>query len=972
MARIHGFEVIQIREIPEIKTKATHFTHLKSGAELLSLENSDDNKVFGISFRTPPDDSSGLPHILEHSVLCGSRKYPLKEPFVELLKGSLNTFLNAFTFPDKTVYPLASQNLKDFYNLIDVYLDAVFYPCISRRIFEQEGWHYELDDPAQALRLKGVVFNEMKGAFSSPDSLLYRYSQHSLFPDNVYGLESGGDPDEIPNLSYKQFKDFHTRYYHPSNSRIFFYGNDDPEERLRFLDSRLRDFEISTPSPEICLQEPFEKPAELTFSYHVAEARDAEKKGMMTVNWLFPESGDPQRDLACAMLGYILVGTQASPLRRALINSGLGEDLIGGGLHDSLRQLYFSTGLTGIAVEDAETVEGLIQETLNELVLTGIDPDTIEAAVNTIEFHLREQNTGSFPRGLSLFFASLTTWLHGKDPIAPLAFEEPLRAVKQQIRNEQQFFESMIQTYLLENPHRCTVLLKPDPAIENIRTINEEARLAEAKAVMTPQELDALVERTRELKRWQETPDAPEVLAKLPGLTLADLEKKGRQIPLDVFKHDDSEILYHDLFTNGILYLDLGFDLHTLPQDLLPYAALFGNALVKLGTRSEDFVKLSQRIGRTTGGIWPSFLNAAFQGSSKSGAWLFLHGKATMNQVEDLLGLMRDVLLNVTLDNRERVKQIVLETKARKESGLVPSGHVSARTRLGAHFHESAWFSEQSSGVSSLFFIRKLASDIEEDWPLVLEKLEEVRRIVINRSALVCNVTLDGDNWEHLQPTLRAVLSEFPAAELTRAEWKPQPFSSHEGLTIPAQVNFVAKGANLYKNGYTYHGSSAVITQYLRSSWLWEKVRVQGGAYGGFCSFNRRSGLFSYLSYRDPNLLKTLENYDLTAKFLQDTTLDDEELTKTIIGAIGQIDDYQLPDAKGYSSMVRYLLGENDEFHQNIRDEVLSTTVQDFKDFAEVLERVSDQGDVVVLGSEDAIQAANAEHETALEILTVL
>ena len=972
MSTIHGFKLIQERDIPEINTKAKYFKHLKSGAELLSLENDDENKVFGISFRTPPDDSTGLPHILEHSVLCGSRKYPVKEPFVELIKGSLNTFLNAFTFADKTAYPVASQNVKDLYNLADVYLDAVFYPRIDPHIFEQEGWHYELDAPDRPLNFKGVVFNEMKGAFSSPDSILGRHSQQSLFPDNAYGLESGGDPTVIPNLSYEQFKAFHENYYHPSNSRIFFYGDDDREERLRFLDSWLKDFDAASPSPEIDLQKPFEEPRSLTIPYDAGEIESDVKKGMLTVNWLFPEGGDLQTSLAFLMLDYILVGTQASPLRKALIDSGFGEDVTGGGLSDSLRQMYFSTGLKGIAVEDAKKVEELIQTSLKELVEKGIEPEMVEAALNTTEFHLREQNTGNFPRGLSLMIESLSTWLHGKDPIAPLAFEEPLQALKKQIKDEKGFFESMIQTHLLDNPHRSSVLLKPDPEVGKAQKAEEEAVLTKAKAAMSAEELEALVERTQELKRLQETPDAPEDLAKLPMLSLADLDTKEKLIPLEVLKEHDTEILYHDLFTNGIVYLDLALNLHTLPQELLPYAPLFGKALVKLGTETEDFVKLSQRIGRKTGGIWPSFFNSAFPESEQSAAWLFLRGKSTMDQVEELLAIMRDVLLTVKLDNQERFKQIVLESKARKESSLVPSGHASARTRLGAHFHESGWYSEQSSGVSSLFFVRRLGEEIERDWPSVLEKLEDVRRIVVNRNAMVCNVTLDKANWEKFQPKLTATLKKFPAAECTLAEWQPESFASREGLTIPSQVNFVAKGANLYKTGYKYHGSIAVITHYLRTTWLWEKVRVQGGAYGGFCIFDRRSGIFSYLSYRDPNLLKTLENYDLTAQFLQDTELSDDELGKGIIGVIGQLDDYQLPDAKGYTSMVRHLLGESDEFRQKIRDEVLGTTAQDFKNFAEVLQAVAEQGEVVVVGADDAIQAANDEGDAQLETLKVL
>ncbi len=968
----YGFELVREQNIFEINTNAKLFRHVKSGAELLSLENNDENKVFGITFRTPPPDSTGLPHIMEHSVLCGSRKYPVKEPFIELVKGSLNTFLNAMTFPDKTSYPVASQNVKDLYNLIDVYLDAVFYPRITPNIFEQEGWHYELEDSETPLTFKGVVFNEMKGAYSSPDSILARYSKQSLFPDTPYGVDSGGDPVEIPRLTYEQFKAFHETYYHPSNARIFFYGDDDPEERLRFLDGYLQDFEAIAVASEIALQNRFEQPNRLTVPYDASEDESSAKKGMMTMNWMLAEIDDPETTLGLGILSHILVGTPASPLRKALIDSGLGEDLTGGGVSAELRQSMFSTGLKGIAAADTEKVEKLIVDTLNALVQDGIDPDMVEASLNTLEFNLREMNTGSYPRGLIVMLAALSTWLHGKDPFAALAFEAPLHGVKERLKAGESYFEQLIETYLVKNPHRTTVLLKPEPDEGKRQKSAEEERLAQVRATMRGEEVETTITRTAELKRLQETPDPPEALATIPMLTLNDLEQKNKLIPLEVIEKGAAKVLYHDLFTNGIVYLDLGFDLHVLPQELLPYVPLFGNALTKVGTEQEDFVKLSQRIGRKTGGIWASVFNASVLESDQSTVRLFLRGKATVAQTDDLLRILRDVLLTVKLDNQERFKQLVLESKARKESSLVPGGHGVVHTRLGAHFNESGWFSEQTGGVNSLFFIRQLAEELEKDWPSVLAKLEELRRILVNRNAMICNVTLDNTNWTQFQPKLEQLLDELPAAAAPTVAWTPQQLPDFEGLTIPARVNYVAKGTNLYDLGYTYHGSSAVILNYLRTSWLWEKVRVQGGAYGGFCTFDRRSGVFSYISYRDPNLLKTLENYDQTAQFLKQLELSEDELTKSIIGVIGQIDNYQLPDAKGYTAMVRYLMGETDEKLQQVRDEVFSTTDNDFKAFADILQQVNEKGLVVVLGSQEAIEQANIERSNWLETLKVL
>jgi hypothetical protein len=429
MPVIHGFELIRQQEIPELKTKASLFRHLKTGAELLSLENDDENKVFGITFRTPPADSTGVAHIMEHSVLCGSRKYPVKEPFVELIKGSLHTFVNAFTYPDKTCYPVASTNLQDFYNLIDVYLDAVFYPRLTPYTLQQEGWHYEIEKLDDPLAFKGVVFNEMKGAYSSPDRVLGEHSQHSIFPDNTYSVESGGHPKHIPDLTFEQFMAFHQTYYHPSNSYIFFYGDDKPEERLRMVDEYLQHFERAKIASEISLQPRFDQPRRFAHRYAAGAEADLGKKGMVTVNWLLTETTDREINLAIKTLAHILVGTPASPLHKALIDSGLGEDVTGG-LESELRQMYFSTGLKGIAVADADKVESLIFDTLRKLADGGIDPQTIEASLNTIEFSLRENNTGSFPRGLALMLRALTNWLYGSDPLTPLAFETPLAAIK--------------------------------------------------------------------------------------------------------------------------------------------------------------------------------------------------------------------------------------------------------------------------------------------------------------------------------------------------------------------------------------------------------------------------------------------------------------------------------------------------------------------------------------------------------------
>jgi len=971
MTITHGFELLETRDIPELNTQAKRYRHVETGAELLSLENADENKVFTVAFRTPPPDSTGLPHIMEHSVLCGSRKYPVKEPFIELAKGSLNTFLNAFTFNDKTAYPIASQNVQDFYNLIDVYMDAVFYPRITPEILQQEGWHYELENPDDPLTYKGVVFNEMKGAYSSPDSLVGRYSEQSLFDEHVYALDSGGDPEVIPQLTYAQFKHFHETYYHPSNARFFFYGDDDPEKRLKIVQDYLKDFTTRSVDSGIPLQARFDAPRRLTRPYPVSE--DAESpKAYITVNWLLTENTDPTLTLALDILGHILLGIPASPLRKALIDSGLGEDVIGGGLDDSLRQLTFYTGLKGVRKEDTGKVEALIFDTLRALVAEGIDPDTIAASVNTIEFKLREQNFGAFPRGLVVLIRALSTWLHDGDPFAPIAFEAPLNAVKAGLAENPRYFEALIQVHLLDNPHHTIFTLEPDATLAQRQEAAEREKLAQARATMTDEDLRAVAENTARLKALQEAPDPPEALATIPSLKLADLDKESKPVPTEISSLDGAQIVYHDLFTNGIFYVDVGFDLHTLPQALLPYATLFGAALLEIGTETEDFVKLTQRIGQKTGGITPATFHGLVRDTDTAASWLFLRGKATVAQTDDLLAILRDVLLTVKLDNPERFMQMLLEKKAREEAMLIPAGHRVALSRLRARFNEAYWAAEKMSGVDYLFFLRRLIEQVQQDWPSVLAQLEAVRDILINRDALLCNVTVDNDNWQTVQPKLAGFLATLPATETARAAWTPDAPTGPEGLTIPAQVNYVGKGASLFDLGYTRHGSLEVIVNYLRTTWLWEKIRIQGGAYGAMCIADAHTGVLTYVSYRDPNLLGTLKNYDGTSAFLRKLDLPDDELVKSIIGAIGTIDAYQLPDAKGYSALLRHLIGYSDAARQQYRDEVLSTTPADFRAFADVLNRLNEAGEVVVVGAPDAIAAAQTEGGIDFTITKIL
>ncbi|MBE7733071.1 insulinase family protein [Devosia faecipullorum] len=964
-----AFTLVRDEKIAEINSEARLYRHNKTGAEVLSLVNDDENKVFGITFRTPPEDSTGIAHILEHSVLCGSQKYPVKKPFVELLKGSMHTFLNAMTFPDKTAYPVASQNLKDFYNLVDVYLDAVLFPLITPETFEQEGWHYELDNPEAPLVYKGVVFNEMKGVYSSPDSVMHTLTQNALFPDTTYGKSSGGDPKVIPDLTYEQFKNFHQTYYHPSNALVVFSGDDAPDKRLDILDAYFSRFENKTVDAEVHLQPRWNAPRSVSGTYAGNVDEEKRRDGMVSVNWMLDPPEGRDETLSHGMLSYLLAGNAAAPLRKKLTESGLGEGMIGGGISSYLRQPMAGFGLKGVDPADAGKIEALVLETLAEIAATGFSAEQVEAAVNTFEFNLREQNTGSQPRGMNYMFGALGTWLHGGDPLAPLRFETPLASLKK--KAAEGHFEAEIRRLFLDNPHRLTSRLEADPE-QGEREAREEAdRLAAVRDGLDATQLQALVERTERLKALQESVDRPEDLAKIPTLTLADLDRDIRTIPTEESRIGGARLLYHPLPTLGILYLDVGFDLHALDKDMLPFLPLFGRALLQTGTTREDFVSLTQRIGRTSGGMAQHRALATRQDGEGSAAWFFLSGKAVADKFAPMLEIFSDVLGGARLDNRDRFRQMALEEKAGFEARLVPGGNGFVDTRIKAGLTEAGWMAEQMSGVSYGHFLKELVKRIDADWPGVEAMLNAMRERLFKRGGMVVNLTADAGLAEKARAELAGFVETMPEGALRPGDWSHDFAPKNEGLVIPAQVNYVGKGANLKALGIALRASSAVALRLLNTTYLWDKVRVQGGAYGGSSRFDLSSGNFAFLSYRDPNLLKTIDAYDGAAKALR-AEIGETDLVRSVIGVVGDLDRPEFVDAKGYSAMWRILNGTTDALRQQRRDEILSTSRADFLALADALDVVAAKGHVVVLGGESAINGANAQRPGLLAVSKVL
>ena len=965
---IHGFSLIREETMQETGGRVRLWRHGVTGAELLSVCNDDENKSFGVSFRTPPKDSTGVAHILEHSVLCGSEKYPVKEPFVELLKSSLQTFLNALTFPDKTCYPVASCNLQDFYNLVDVYIDAVFHPRIDENVLRQEGWHIEADTPDGPWEYKGVVYNEMKGVYSSPDSVLMEACQHAVFPDMLYSLDSGGDPAVIPSLTFEAFRLFHATYYHPSNARFFFWGDDPEDARLILLEKVLAPYRRCEVSSEVPLQPRLSTPRQVE-EHYAASGEAGEDKAHVAVNWLLCESRETETMFELNMLEHIIAGLPGSPLRKALMDSGLGEDITGCGLEGDLRQAYFSMGLRSVDPADACKVERIMLDTLSGLAEQGVPGPAVDAALNSLEFMLRENNTGSFPRGLAAMFRSLSDWLYDGDPFAPLAWEKPLASIKRRLAAGEPVFENAIRRWFLENPHRVTVVLLPDTGLAARRQEEEAGRLESTRQGMDAAARENVVKIAAELRAAQQRPDSPEALDTVPSLGKEDLPVSNKSIPREVCSCDGIDVISHDLDTTGILYACLAMDLSAVPTRLLPLVPLYARALTELGTTRHDYVELGFEISAQTGSLDAAPLVFARCSDASPVRYLSLAGKCTAGKVKHMVGIMEEILGEPDFDNHDRFVQMVLEEKARMEQAAVPSGHTLVNTRLGGRLSTVGRLSEELNGVSALFFLRALSRRVEEDWTGVSADLRELHSLVARRDGLKIDMTADASLLDAARPDMLALAQGLPSRPFAAAPACLPALPGAELLSIPAQVNYVGLGLSLADTGYQYHGSLAVIMRHLRMGYLWDRVRVQGGAYGCFARYSRITGAFTFVSYRDPNVAGTLDVYRATADYLGNLVLSEADITRAIVGAVGDMDAYMLPGAKGAASFGRWLSGETEEERQRIRDELLSTRLADFHDFAPFLARGLESAVPCVLGGSDADAVAQAEGWTITRVL---
>jgi Zn-dependent M16 (insulinase) family peptidase len=948
---VHGFTLEQKQFVKELDGECYLFRHKKSGARLLKVVSKDDNKVFSVAFKTPPPDDTGIPHIMEHSVLNGSENFPVKSPFDVLAQGSLKTFLNAMTSSDSTIYPVASRNDKDFSNLMHVYLDAAFKPLIHKdpRILQQEGWHYELESTAGPLAYKGVVYNEMKGAYSAPERQLDYVMNKALFPDNGYGNSSGGRPEAIPQLTYEQFKAFHRKYYHPANSYIYLYGNGDMEKELAFIDGRyLSGYDKIDVDSRIPLQKPLATPTLVRGQYGIPEGTPVDGKTYIARSSVYGLNTDQELNIAMDILAEALVNHQAAPLRLALQKAGIGRDVSAG--VDSIQQPVFTITVTNAEAKDLPRFEQVVADTLKEVAAKGFDRTMLDGIINLQEFRLRE-GRGAFTGIMGAMMAS-SGWMFADNPFITLSFNRELAAIRSKLDGK--YFETLIAKALLNNPHTGTAVMEPKPGLEKELAAELENKLAAIKAKMSPEEISVIVAQTQELLAYQQRKDDPETLRTIPLLEIADIEKKQEDLPLKQETLAGTPLLVSDIFTKGIVYLDLFFDAGAVDQELIPYVQLYSDLVGMMSTAGYAYGDLENQVNLHTGGISTSLdVLAIGRDDGRMKPFFIIRGKAMPEKLGRLADLLKQQLLLSKWDDAARLKELLLRTKAQFEQNLAYNGLGIARSRLASYISNRGAYQDLTSGFGYYQFLGGICR--EPDLKMIAAKLKTVQAMLIKPNGLKVGVTCQEGQLPAVRKELPALLAAIPRGEFKPAAYRFAMEPLNEGFQDASKVQYVLKGSDYKKLGFQYTGKMNVLNQLLSTVYLQNTIRVQGGAYGGFAMMDN-AGFLAFASYRDPNLKKTVENYLGAGRFLTDLTLDERDLRRLIIGTISGWDRPLNPNQKGYLAVRRYLLGDTLAMLQKERDEILGTTVEDLKGFAPMVESVMAQNALCVVGNEKKIE----------------
>ncbi len=955
---VHGFQVDRAVYVKELDSQAYEMRHVQSGARLLYIQNEDDNKVFSISFRTTPTDSTGVPHICEHSTLCGSRKFPLKEPFVELVKGSLNTFLNAMTFPDKTMYPVASRNAIDFKNLMDVYLDAVFFPNMlkDKEVLMQEGWHYEMASADSSLTYSGVVYNEMKGVFSSPDAQLERHVMDNLFPDTTYGVESGGDPDCIPQLTQEAFAAFHAKYYHPANSYIFLYGDMDIDSTLAFInDEYLSHFHVEPIDSAIARQIPTGSVIK-SYPYGIANDEKTAHKTLHSLTYVVDDAIDTTLGLAFKVLTYVLLQSPAAPLKKALVDAGVGKD-ISGDFQDGLLQPLWSIAVNGSDPEEQEKILPVVRQVLEDMVAHGIDKTMLEGALNRVEFTLREADFAGRPKGLIYGIRCMDTWLYDKDPLEPLRYEDALKTLRTGMKNG--YYEHILQKYILDNPYFALVSLVPQPGLTEEHDKAMAEKLAAYKATLSAADIEQIMAATQALKKRQATPDSPEALLTIPTLSRSDLEQKAESIVMHEEDAAGIHICHVPDFTNGITYLNAYFDLHGMTAEDIPYVYLLSDLLGDLDTKEHSYMEIASLIDLHTGGIDSTVSAFSDRTDNKKYMPVFkLKTKVLSQNLDKAISLLKEISLDTVFTNTDRLVELIEETKAGWDMDAFRRGHTIVMHRVLSYVSPVEAFCDAGE-LSYYEFISRIAAQIRENSAAVAARLEQTMKKIFTRTAMTLEITSDEDDKNNAMSLLPAWTQALPAGEKQTSLCQFALTQKNEGIMTSGKVQYVAKGGNFRDHGYAYTGSLMVLDTILQYGYLWTKIRVQGGAYGAFTRFYD-NGDMVLCSYRDPNLGHSIDAYNALADYLDDFNVSDREMTKYVIGTLSRIDIPLTPSLRGDKAMNRYFTGTTQEAAQARRDQLLQTTAADIRALAPLIRAVMKDNNVCVMGNEAKIrQEAN-------------
>lgn len=952
-----AYEIIEKRELKDISSTGYIMRHKKSGARVCIIANEDDNKVFSIGFRTPPQDETGVPHIIEHTVLCGSDKFPVKDPFMELAKGSLNTFLNAMTYPEKTVYPVASYNEQDFKNLMDVYLDAVFHPDITKykEIFMQEGWHYELESEDAPLKINGVVYNEMKGAYSSPDEILQTAIAQALFPDNTYSKNSGGNPDFIPELSYEEYLDFYRKYYHPSNSYIYLYGDMDIEERLEFLDREyLCNYEKMQVDSVIPLQKPFEKMVYVEKSYPVTEDEPEEKNTYLSYNKVIATVLDQKLYQAFSVLDYVLVSAPGAPVKKALIDAGIGEDVYGS-YEDDILQPLFSIVAKNADKKDQDRFVEIIETTLKNLVQNGLNKDSLLAGINSTEFRFREADYGHYPKGLLYGLQCLESWLHDDTkPFIHLECLDTLEFLRQQIPTG--YFEKLIQEYLVANTHGAVVTVVPERGLNKVREEQLEQKLARYKESLGEQEIQKLVKETHHLKEYQETPSKEEDLLKIPMLGRQDMRKEA--LPFSNIKEDVGNISFvrHEVQTNGIVYLTLMFACPDISQEDVPYLGLLRSVLGYVNTENYRYADLANAVNIYTGGISCGMgLYPDVKKTDVVDTKFEVRIKVLEKNLSSAMKLSDEIVRTSDLTDEKRLGELIAQVKSRLQVSLSSNGHTASSMRALSYQSRYAFYQDAVNGIAYYRMIEKLDTQIKKEPQKVIAKLQEFVRKIFVKQRLLVSFTGEKNLFEKAEPVLKQYLEKLPDGEKAGKAAEFILTKKNEGFTDASQIQYVARTGNFRKHGFPYTGTLKILKMILGYDYLWMNVRVKNGAYGCMSLF-LRTGETYFVSYRDPNLAKTNEVYNQIAEYVKTFQPDERDMTKYIIGTFGALDTPLNPEAKGSRSMAAYLENLDYEDIQQERDEILKATPEDIRMLAGLVQSVLDDECLCVIGNENAIK----------------